>query len=81
MLVQSLHNVPNSIFWNLFLFNQELEQIETIWKLATEWEMYWDKWKRGRFLDLRTKEMEDVSNSIWKKLFKMARELKVELRL
>ena len=46
--------------------------------LTGEWEVNWEKWKSGRFVDLRTKEMEDVSTNIWKKLFKMSRELKVK---
>lgn len=56
---------------------QELEEIETIWELTSEWETNWNGWKSCRFLDLKCREMEELSTDMYKKLFKMSRELKV----
>ena len=56
---------------------QELELIETIWSLTKDWEGNWEEWKSGNFTDLQTKDMEETSNTIYKKLHKMSRELKV----
>ena len=56
---------------------QELEQIETIWSLTKDWEGHWAEWKTGRFEDLQTRDMEELSNGIYKKLHKLSRELKV----
>ena len=51
--------------------------IETVWGLTKDWEGNWAEWKSGTFTDLHTKEMEELSNGIYKKLNKMSRELKV----
>ena len=40
---------------------QELEQIETIWTLTKDWEEHWADWKSGKFTDLQTKDMEELS--------------------
>ena len=58
---------------------QELEQIETVWEITKDWEAHWDNWKNGRFSELQTKEMEELSNANFKKLNKMSRELKVRV--
>ena len=58
---------------------QELEQIETIWTQTKDWEEHWADWKTGKFTELQTKEMEELSNNIYKKLHKMSRELKVRV--
>jgi hypothetical protein len=62
----------------IFVFvSQEVEQIEIIWTLTSEWEQHWSIWKTGKFIELKTEEMEELSTTIGKKLHKMSRELKV----
>ena len=60
-----------------FVFRQELEQIEAVWDLAKEWERLWEDWKVGTFTELQTSEMETHSITLYKKLNKYSRELKV----
>ena len=55
---------------------KELEQIELVWQLTADWEKYWGQWKTGRFADLQTKQMENISSDLFKKLHKLSRELK-----
>ena len=56
---------------------QDLETIETIWQLTQDWEGHWSSWKVGQFTELQTSEMENQSVTIFKKLNKFSRELKV----
>ena len=56
---------------------QELEQIELVWMMTSEWEDHWNTWKSGRFIDVETGDMEDISTTLFRKLQKMSRELKV----
>ena len=56
---------------------QDLEYIEQIWQLTLEWDANWDSWKVGKFTELQTGEMENASITAFKKLAKLARELKV----
>lgn len=60
---------------------QDLETIETIWQLTQDWEGHWASWKVGKFTELQTAEMENQSVSIFKKLNKFSRELKVRALL
>jgi len=56
---------------------QELEQIELVWLMTSEWEDHWNVWKSGRFIDVETGDMEEISTTLFRKLQKMSRELKV----
>ena len=56
---------------------QELEQIELVWMMTSEWDDHWNTWKSGRFIDVETGDMEDISTTLFRKLHKMSRELKV----
>lgn len=56
---------------------QDLEVIETIWNLNKEWEGLWGDWKGNQFVQLQTESMENSSQSIFKKLNRMSKELKV----
>ena len=58
---------------------QDLELIETIWNLNKDWEGLWASWKDGKFTELQTDTMETQCVSIFKKLNKYSRELKVSL--
>ena len=59
------------------LYIQELEQIELVWMMTSEWEDHWNTWKSGRFIDVETGDMEEISTTLFRKLQKMSRELKV----
>ncbi|KAF6017599.1 hypothetical protein EB796_024080 [Bugula neritina] len=56
--------------------DKDLDYIEQIWQLTLEWEGNWDSWKVGKFVELQTSEMENASVTAYKKLAKLARELK-----
>ena len=48
--------------------------------MTRDWESNWDIWKSGKFSELETKTMEETANTMYKKLHKMSRELKVSIR-
>ena len=50
-----------------------------VWEITKDWEGHWDTWKSGQFTELQTKDMEELSNTNFKKLSKLSRELKVSL--
>ena len=54
--------------------------IETIWNLNKDWETHWASWKDGKFVELETNSMEQQCMSIFKKLTKYSRDLKVGCR-
>ncbi|VDL84400.1 unnamed protein product [Schistocephalus solidus] len=58
------------------LIERELETLETIWGLNKEFEEHWATWKAGRFMELKTYEMETLANSTFKKFTKFSRELR-----
>jgi len=45
--------------------------------MTSEWEDHWNTWKSGRFIDVETGDMEEISTTLFRKLQKMSRELKV----
>lgn len=55
---------------------KDLEVIETIWNLNKDWEGLWGDWKGNQFTELQTENMENSSQSIFKKLNRMSKELK-----
>ena len=59
-------------------FVQDMENIKQVWELTKEWETNWESWKIGKFIDLETAEMENVSVSLFKQLAKFSRSLKVQ---
>jgi hypothetical protein len=59
------------------VLSQDLEVIETIWNLNKEWEGLWGDWKGNQFVQLQTESMENSSQTIFKKLNRMSKELKV----
>ncbi|XP_077988088.1 dynein axonemal heavy chain 2-like [Glandiceps talaboti] len=56
--------------------DKDLDYIEQIWTLTTEWEGLWNDWKVGRFNDLVTTDMESTAQQLYKKLNRLSRELK-----
>ncbi|GFR64149.1 dynein, axonemal, heavy chain 2 [Elysia marginata] len=55
---------------------KDMENIKQVWELTKEWETNWENWKIGKFIDLETAEMENVSVSLFKQLAKFSRSLK-----
>ena len=55
----------------------EMEQLQTIWEMTRDWDDLWEEWKSGKFVNLITKDMEETSNDMYRKLHRMGRELKV----
>nr|XP_034330791.1 dynein heavy chain 2, axonemal-like [Crassostrea gigas] len=53
---------------------KDLEVIETIWNLNKDWEGLWGDWKGNQFTQLQTENMENSSQSIFKKLNRMSKE-------
>lgn len=61
----------------LIFFSQDLEHIEQIWTLNKEWEGLWSEWKVSKFSDIKTETMESTAQSVYKKLNRYSKELKV----
>ncbi|XP_031567025.1 dynein heavy chain 2, axonemal-like, partial [Actinia tenebrosa] len=55
---------------------KDLEHLEQIWSITSEWEGLWDTWKGGRFTELVTTDMEMTSQTLFKRLNKTIREVK-----
>lgn len=60
----------------LAALEKDLEQLELVWQITKDWETSWGDWKSGKFVALQTKDMEETSTSVYKKLNKMSKELK-----
>lgn len=56
---------------------KDLEHLEQIWTITNEWEGLWDTWKGGKFVELVTTDMEMTSQTLYKRLNKTIREVKV----
>nr|CAI5834494.1 unnamed protein product [Callosobruchus analis] len=54
----------------------ELSLLEIVWKLAEDWENAWEKYKSGEFWTIETAEMEETAQTLFRKLTRLARELK-----
>ena len=58
-----------------------MEHIEQIWTLNKEWEGLWSEWKVSKFSDIKTETMESTAQSVYKKLNRYSKELKVNYRI
>ena len=56
---------------------KDIEALEQVWLVAKEWDDGYNVWKDSIFKTLETKEMDDIAQVQFKKLNKMARELRV----
>lgn len=55
---------------------KELQTLELVWLLADEWEVAWESYKSGEFWTIQTEEMEEKAQTLFRKLTRLARELK-----
>lgn len=55
---------------------QEIAAIELVWQITDEWNKTWEKYKSGEFWTIQTEEMEVTAQTIFRKLSRLARELK-----
>lgn len=55
---------------------KELLTLELVWQLADEWDTAWESYKSGEFWSIQTEEMEDKAQGLFRKLTRLARELK-----
>jgi hypothetical protein len=56
---------------------KDIEALEQVWGVAKEWETSYNDWKTTVFKTLETREMDDNAQFQFKKLTKMARDLRV----
>ncbi len=54
----------------------DLVSIKAVWTLVKEWEEKYNEWKLQTFSSLRTNEMDEYASLEYKKLMKMAKDLK-----
>ena len=55
---------------------QDVELLEKLWGLVTDWQQLYNGWKDGRFGDLKVEEMEEAAGRIAKSLQRLGREIK-----
>jgi dynein heavy chain len=58
---------------------KDIEALEQVWQLAKDWDENYNGWKTTIFATLETTDMDDYAQSQFKKLVKMARDLRVRL--
>ncbi len=56
---------------------KDIEALEQVWTMAKEWDTSYNSWKLSMFTTLDTSDMEDFAQAAFKKLVKMARDLRV----
>ncbi|KAF5292010.1 hypothetical protein FQA39_LY14127 [Lamprigera yunnana] len=56
--------------------NFELAAIELVWQLTDEWDREWESYKFGTFWTLKTSDMEEKAQILFRKLSRLSRELK-----
>jgi len=61
----------------ILTLEKDLEHLQAVWDLTSEWEAAWDSWKSGTFGSLVTEEMGMQAQGMLKRLGKLAREIKV----
>lgn len=72
----SIFKIDQPASKDLLALERDIELIETIWTIALDWDNSWSSWKTSMFSTLQTSEMEQQSQTIFKKLHKMHRELR-----
>ncbi|KAL0267127.1 UNVERIFIED_CONTAM: hypothetical protein PYX00_009482 [Menopon gallinae] len=55
---------------------KEVATLELVWELTRQWDEAWDRYKGGNFWELETEEMENTAQTLFRKLTRLARELK-----
>ncbi|XP_030042289.1 dynein axonemal heavy chain 2 [Microcaecilia unicolor] len=55
---------------------KDLDTLQQVWEITREWEQNWEEWKAGCFLNLQTEVMENVAQSLFKRLTRLGREVK-----
>jgi dynein heavy chain len=59
---------------------KDIEALEQIWTMAKEWDTSYSAWKLSMFSTLDTTDMDDYAQAAFKKLVKMARDLRVNIK-
>ncbi|KAB0795300.1 hypothetical protein PPYR_12139 [Photinus pyralis] len=67
-------SLPESL--ELQALEAELDAIELVWQLTDEWDTAWENWKNSAFWDIKTEDMEDIAQTLFRKLTRLSRELK-----
>ncbi|XP_057714813.1 dynein axonemal heavy chain 2 isoform X3 [Corythoichthys intestinalis] len=55
---------------------KDMDFLQQVWEITHEWETNWNSWKEGQFATLRTENMENIAQDIYKILHKLQRQLK-----
>lgn len=63
-------------FPELDMLDKELATLQMVWELVDEWETAWDSYKGGEFWKIRTEDMEDKAQTLFRKFTRLSRELK-----
>ncbi len=60
---------------------KDIEALEQIWTMAKDWDTSYNGWKLTMFSTLDTSDMDDYAQAAYKKLVKMARDLRVSFTI
>ncbi|KAK4469213.1 hypothetical protein MN116_006788 [Schistosoma mekongi] len=72
----NLFKIEQPPFKEIVIIEKDLDILNAIWTTNLEWENNWESWKAGRFYDLQTNDMENLTNTVFRKFTKWARDLR-----
>ncbi|XP_050431508.1 dynein axonemal heavy chain 2 [Adelges cooleyi] len=55
---------------------EELATLELVWSTINEWDVAWERYKYGKFWEIKVSEMEITAQSLFKKLNQLVKELR-----
>ncbi|GIM07381.1 hypothetical protein Vretimale_11536 [Volvox reticuliferus] len=71
-----IFNIPQPQYKDLAAMEKDLDLLDRIWGLKSEWEHLYSGWKDGSFADIKVDEMEDAAVRISKNVAKLGRDIR-----
>ncbi|KAE8744396.1 hypothetical protein FOCC_FOCC009000 [Frankliniella occidentalis] len=65
---------PDSV--DLASLEKDLTALDVVWQITNKWDQTWDSYKFGKFLEIRSNEMDGTAQNLFRKLNVVQRELK-----
>lgn len=71
-----IFHIPQPSYKELAAVDKDLDLLDRIWGLVSEWEGLYFQWKDGAFADIKVDEMEEAAVRIGKNVTKLGRDIK-----
>ena len=72
-----LFALDRPVYKDLAAIEKDMDLLQQVWDLSSEWNDMWENWKLGRFTELQVDSMEEASGKFNKKLQKLGKDIKV----